>query len=145
MLNYRVRSKIHFWCKRVRRGTQVGFGTYFGGNKLGFFAQLSKFEFYLSEESSNSLGRLVCTAQGLSYLWRPSYVELTSSWGSFLICCNRSSLCSQIFHEERIGEGHCWYFDIFSSIYPYESWCFKHNRHHAKIYMLSEDTVLLPI
>ena len=36
MLNYRVRFKIHFWCIRIRKGIQVGFGTYFGGNKLGF-------------------------------------------------------------------------------------------------------------
>jgi hypothetical protein len=64
-MNYIFSFKIHFWCIRIRKGSQVGFGTYFGGNKLGFFAHLSKFEFYLLEESSISLGRLFCTAQGL--------------------------------------------------------------------------------
>jgi len=53
---------------RIRKDIQIVFGTYFDGNKLGFFAQLSKFKFYLLEESSNSLGRLVCTASGLYYL-----------------------------------------------------------------------------
>jgi hypothetical protein len=36
-MNYVFNFKIHFLCIRIRKGSQVGFGTYFGGNKLDFF------------------------------------------------------------------------------------------------------------
>jgi hypothetical protein len=36
MMNYVFSFKIHFWNIRIRKGGQVGFGTYFGGNKLDF-------------------------------------------------------------------------------------------------------------
>jgi hypothetical protein len=32
-MNYLFSFKINFW---IRKGGQVGFGTYFGGNKLDF-------------------------------------------------------------------------------------------------------------
>jgi hypothetical protein len=35
-MNYVFSFKIHFWYIRIRKGGQVGFGTYFGGNKLDF-------------------------------------------------------------------------------------------------------------
>jgi hypothetical protein len=41
------------------------FGYLFQRHKIMVFAHLNKFEFYLLEESSISLGRLFYTAQGL--------------------------------------------------------------------------------
>ena len=36
MMNDIFSFKIHFWYMRISKGSQVGFGTYFGGNKLRF-------------------------------------------------------------------------------------------------------------
>jgi hypothetical protein len=35
-MNYIFNVKIHFWYIRIRKGSQVDFGTYFGGNRLDF-------------------------------------------------------------------------------------------------------------
>jgi hypothetical protein len=47
---------------KQRRGVLIKFGTFFKGKNIGILAHLSKFEFYLLEESSVSLGRLSCTS-----------------------------------------------------------------------------------
>ena len=87
MMNYIFSFKIHFWFIRIRKGSQVDFGTYFGGNRLDFLPISTNSNLYLLEESSLSLGRLFYTAPWLYKIWRPWNVGLTSFWGSFLIFC----------------------------------------------------------
>jgi type 1 glutamine amidotransferase len=51
-MNYIFSFKIHFWCIRIRKGSQIGFGTYFGGNRLDFFCTSQQIQIV-------SLGRVI--------------------------------------------------------------------------------------
>ena len=110
MMNYIFSFKIHFWCIRIRKGSQVDFGTYFGGNRLDFLHTSTNSNLYLLEESSLSLGRLFCTTQWLYKIWRPWNLGLTSFSGSFCIFCKLNfdflSL-AYLIHAFRISKLHC--------------------------------------